>query len=110
MSIYDPNDRGTAQPSDGFRRVVRALRRQAMGETLYPDQCRFCSSRECFVRIHTDDGRFDEVACRDHSRLLEQFADGALKGAMRRNLSSSARVKRDRLHGEQPRIGKGGGG
>lgn len=69
--------------------------------TVYRDQCRFCTSRLCYWRIFTDDGRFDEVACRDHRGLLERLADGSLKAAIRHNVTSSARVSRDRLHGEQ---------
>lgn len=59
-----------------------------------PTRCRFCGSNRCFTRIHTGDGRFDEVACRDHAGMLERLADGTLNGAARIHTTSSDRLSR----------------
>lgn len=65
--------------------------------TARPDgQCLFCESCRCFYRIFTDDCGFDEIACRDHRRDLEAYADSLLgsPGRKRCHQSSSARLRR----------------
>lgn len=58
-------------------------------------RCLFCRSTRCDFRIRTDDGEFDEVACRDHHKELEAHADATLGHARQRwHQSSSGRVRR----------------
>ncbi len=60
----------------------------------HADQCLFCASRRCFVRIYTGYDIFDEIACSEHVRDLEAFADRHLKGADRVHQTCSERVQR----------------
>lgn len=71
------------------------------------DECKFCERRKCYTRIVTPDLRFDEVACYDHIRDLEVFADNAdneLNGAIRMNLSSTGRLRRGDEYPSLPKI------
>lgn len=61
------------------------------------DECLFCSSRRCYTRIRADNGMYDEVACRDHGRDLEQHADRHLGRMLRTSTSSSSPLRRERL-------------
>lgn len=58
------------------------------------DQCRFCGSRSCYMRVYTADYQFDELACRDHQRDLEVYSDGMLGKAPRMHQSSSGKLVR----------------
>lgn len=58
------------------------------------DECLFCRCRRCFVRIYTGYDRFDEIACPEHVRDLEAFADRHLKGADRVHQTCSEPVVR----------------
>lgn len=59
-------------------------------------QCLVCGSWHSIYRIHTDNLGYDETACRDHMRELEEHADETLgEGTVQRwHLTSSAGVKR----------------
>lgn len=59
-------------------------------------QCLVCGSRKSIYRIHTDNLGYDETACRDHMRELEEHADETLgEGTVQRwHITSSAGVKR----------------
>lgn len=58
------------------------------------DACFKCCSRSCFIRIFADG--FDEVACREHSRDLENYADEVLNGAVRKYVLSSQKQIREK--------------
>ena len=61
------------------------------------DECFKCSRRKCCSRIYTAIGDFDEVACLYHTRELEKYADETLaEGRMRRHISSTGRLSRER--------------
>lgn len=63
------------------------------------DECLFCRSRRCYVRIHTANGLYDEIACRDHARDLERHSDRHLGRAIRTSTSSSSPQRRE--HGRR---------
>ena len=58
------------------------------------DQCFACSRVVCKVRIWTEEGDFDEVACPAHVRDLESFADAILGERPRWHSTSSERQVR----------------
>lgn len=58
------------------------------------DECLFCCSRSCYFRIWSDDGCYDEVACRAHGRDLELHADVELRGKSRMHRISTAKQVR----------------
>lgn len=62
------------------------------------DQCfhKGCGSRTCHFRVFTRTRDFDEVACRTHTRDLEEHADATLGDRWRANVTSSDKVKRER--------------
>lgn len=60
----------------------------------FNNQCLFCKSRRCYFRIHTDGKDFNHVACQQHSRTLEKYADRILGARMRHHLTSSAVISR----------------
>lgn len=57
------------------------------------NECRFCTSRKCHLRIVSADGRYDEVACHRHIRDLEQDADERSPGVLKHH-SSSGELRR----------------
>ena len=61
------------------------------------DQCRFCASTSCYTRIVTAFFEFDEVACHDHIRDLELYADRVLEGGVRHCITSSDTLKRGKI-------------
>ncbi len=58
------------------------------------DECLFCTRRKCYTRIATNRGGYDEIACREHVRLLEQHADAHRPHVNRAHISSTAPLKR----------------
>lgn len=48
------------------------------------NQCRFCDSRKCRVRICTRCLTFDEIACSAHAKDLERLADLTLAEGTKR--------------------------
>ena len=60
------------------------------------NRCKFCKSTNCRMRIVTEGLEFDEIACSQHIRQLEKFADDVLgnPGIVRRHISSSSRLIR----------------
>ena len=62
------------------------------------DECKFCASRRCFVRIVTSDLKYDEVACGTHTRDLELHADKTIAGITRMHHSSSGALKRGEIY------------
>lgn len=61
------------------------------------DECLFCSSRTCHVRIvcKTASETFDEVACRAHVYELEAYADRTLPPSqMRTHTTSTDKLRR----------------
>lgn len=60
------------------------------------DECFACRSRSCHVRIYTLDGTFDEIACRDHVRLLESESDARFPGVGKTHTTSTAKLRRVR--------------
>jgi len=61
------------------------------------NQCKFCMSRKCHVRIVTKDYSYDEVACTIHTHKLEIDADDTLGrgvGILREHISSTAYLRR----------------
>jgi len=78
------------------------------------NQCRFCGSRSCYIRIYTKDYTFDELACRDHTRDLEIFSDAKLGKTLRMHTSSSGKLSRgvhdyDVVEAEIGRVSAGSG-
>lgn len=72
------------------------------------NECRFCSSRRCYVRIHTSLARrggpaYDEVACRRHVRELEIDADAKAPGLWKNHVSSTGRLRRSPPLGQAER-------
>jgi len=59
------------------------------------DECLFCRSRRCHVRIHVENGMFDEVACSEHVRDLERHADRHLGRIEKVHVSSSSPLRRE---------------
>lgn len=77
-------------------------------KTIKRDQCRFCASRQCYVRISSvDDGgafTFDDLACPDHVKELERYADGCQnwrKPTIRRHSTSNVKQRRGDPVGEE---------
>ena len=62
------------------------------------DECLFCKSRKCSVRIvRTEKPFYDEIACDKHASEMEKHADkelGINNGIMRWHISSSGILKR----------------
>jgi hypothetical protein len=58
------------------------------------DQCFFCTRRHCNFRVYTVAGDFDEIACFEHIRNLEQYADVKLGSQKRWHHTSSFKVTR----------------
>lgn len=63
-----------------------------------PNQCRFCASRACRMRIYAEDGSFDEVSCVRHQDALCRHADRVAPGVSKLHSFSSGKQRR----GEQP--------
>ncbi len=61
-------------------------------------QCFKCESRDCKHRIVCHARGFDEVACYEHSRDLEEYADRVLGGWPRSHITSSECVRRGTPH------------
>jgi hypothetical protein len=64
------------------------------------DQCKFCTSRSCYVRIYTDDLSYDEVACNKHIIDLEKHSDRVLgrgNGVMRTHVTGTSKKKRGKM-------------
>lgn len=64
------------------------------------DECLFCTSRSCFVRIFSEQGKYDEIACQDHTQQLETHCDNLLgvnNGVLRTYISGSALKRRGEL-------------
>lgn len=62
-----------------------------------PNECRFCTSRKCTLRIVSAAGNFDDVACGRHIRDLEVLADetlGTKNGIMRTHISGTSHKRR----------------
>lgn len=38
------------------------------------DKCLFCNSKNCIIRIASEDGKYDEIACEKHKEQLKQHA------------------------------------
>lgn len=58
------------------------------------DRCMFCPRRHCNYRIYTVVGDFDEVACFEHIKNLERYADEKLGTQKRWHHTSSFKVAR----------------
>lgn len=56
------------------------------------DQCLFCNSRNCHVRIFGNG--YDEVACRQHVKNLERHKDETRPGLLITHQSSTAKLRR----------------
>lgn len=65
---------------------------------LRKDQCLFCKSRRCHIRIvRYEEPKYDEVACNRHILELEKHSDEVLgykNGVMRHHITSSGQLKR----------------
>lgn len=73
----------------------RAVKAQVQPVVMrFNNQCLFCKSRCCYFRIHTEEKDFNHVACQQHSRMLEEYADRILGARMRHHLTSSAVISR----------------
>lgn len=62
-----------------------------------PNECRFCTSRKCTLRIVSLAAKFDDIACGRHIRDLEVLADnelGAKNGIMRAHISGTSHKRR----------------
>lgn len=43
------------------------------------DKCLFCNSKNCIIRIASEDGKYDEIACEKHKEQLKQHASNKMK-------------------------------
>lgn len=62
------------------------------------NQCLFCGSRNCHLRIYTEDLQFDEVACYRHISQLEEHSDNVLgaPGKLRWHISGTSKQARSK--------------
>ncbi len=58
------------------------------------DRCLFCRSRNCFERVVTRDGLYDEIACSKHVEDLHRHADETRPGVPKLFISSTGTVIR----------------
>lgn len=58
------------------------------------NECLFCRSRFCYERVLSDDGTYDEIACKKHVTKLYEHSDEVAPKIMKTFISSTAIQKR----------------